>query len=1046
MRVNRKSARLMQVLVFVLALALIFTTVPVVLWNHSPKANAAEPVHVNSYDQLKSYLSGTGDVHIILDQTISLSGGAECDRQPRLSISAGKNVTLDLNGHKIEWRETSKGVDLLSNQALQLNYAGYQYVLIDNAGTLNIIGESGSIDVYLASTNVSTSKNPFSGSACAIRNSGKLETAEGISISTYFQFETVDGNARNDVYLTSIGIYQTAGSMLIRSNIKVDSKTIAASKTPPLAGAPNGPCNFNVAYGIYGQNGTVVFDGGNNSEKKTITVDAYAGFKTGSKGNSESRMMQIAMGVYTTSSDSKFSNVNITVSGTGDANANGSNQDNLKGHNDELYIIGIGYPMLLTNTPPTLSSTTSVTTLRSIAHSNSNSEMKQNLRTPIREVTKNPLNMFDTTTGGFDGSNGWATDRNVGCATNNNTNYRDETGNRWTVGTDENASISGGVPSTLSSSVSKVEVLYRLFDSQGNIEHVLTGNNNYINGHLSLSNVSTGRAQVGNKVSYLSGGSPYNNNFYKPTSLKAMLILNSSMSSQNIYQTALLGATDLANATEEGFTAIADAEITATANQTIIVYADYRSVSSSTLSMRVNNDQYFFQSAADKQQEQSTPKVTLPYTGEQIQINGDPSKGFKVDIAREDTNDSYSMGADKFQNDTIITSSFGTPLGSGARQVNLTVKKDGQEGDLGGLPTDAGTYHLTLQIDDETTYNKDPNLAGNFKGSSFQIDVVIEPKMQISQQKNLSLVYGTKLSEITQEQFRECFDVTAHGLGDANVEEEGTYSFAQSSEMPQVPDQGLREENPKYELRWTPTDPQKYKTCTLEEAEVEPTKKPVTITPNDKSIIHGGKLAVSQDEISFEGVLDSDKLEVYGLIRDSLVVSSDYSSGYAPYDAETPLEPGDYYFKFNVAETKNYTITNAPGNLKILPDAVEFEMELSLSGTLVEGNVLTPIIGGVPEDAIPYLRYAWYRVDEEGKETFMSSESTYLLTSADVGYYIKLVVSVAPASPFIAEKKEAKTDGPIQEIRLSFWERLMKWVFSIFESIQGIFDSLGRIR
>ena len=80
----------------------------------------------------------------------------------------------------------------------------------------------------------------------------------------------------------------------------------------------------------------------------------------------------------------------------------------------------------------------------------------------------------------------------------------------------------------------------------------------------------------------------------------------------------------------------------------------------------------------------------------------------------------------------------------------------------------------------------------------------------------------------------------------------------------------------------------------------------------------------------------------------------------------------------------------------------------------------------------------------DGTAVLVSDASSYELGAGDVGYYIRLDVSSDPTAPYSGEASFI-TVRPVEEEQLTFWEKLVRWFYSILAAIQALFDTMFSI-
>ena len=114
-------------------------------------------------------------------------------------------------------------------------------------------------------------------------------------------------------------------------------------------------------------------------------------------------------------------------------------------------------------------------------------------------------------------------------------------------------------------------------------------------------------------------------------------------------------------------------------------------------------------------------------------------------------------------------------------------------------------------------------------------------------------------------------------------------------------------------------------------------------------------------------------------------------------------------------------------------------IEPVITGSVDVGTMLTVSVPGIPNNALNYIHYRWYRVGSDGSQVAIGTDSaTYTTVAADVGYTIRVDVSFGEGDPYQGEG--SVTTLPIEEEKLSFWERIWKWFYQLFEAIRRLFS------
>ena len=123
---------------------------------------------------------------------------------------------------------------------------------------------------------------------------------------------------------------------------------------------------------------------------------------------------------------------------------------------------------------------------------------------------------------------------------------------------------------------------------------------------------------------------------------------------------------------------------------------------------------------------------------------------------------------------------------------------------------------------------------------------------------------------------------------------------------------------------------------------------------------------------------------------------------------------------------------------------------VGISGKLQEGQTLTVVTTGLPAKATDFISYQWYRYDgEEFVEINGANGKNYVATDKDIGYTLVVMTSFDGSAPYIfadgvVEEIEGifgicgESEDTIKEINLTFWQRLMDWIYRIIAVLTGV--------
>ncbi len=162
----------------------------------------------------------------------------------------------------------------------------------------------------------------------------------------------------------------------------------------------------------------------------------------------------------------------------------------------------------------------------------------------------------------------------------------------------------------------------------------------------------------------------------------------------------------------------------------------------------------------------------------------------------------------------------------------------------------------------------------------------------------------------------------------------------------------------------------------------------------------------------------------------------------------TPTEVGTfadvYKVVFTPFNTQNYAVITQYITLTVEPS--ELNIAISFTGTAQSGKSLYIITNDIPAGAQEYLWFEWYRVDSPDEDPrngikVASGTDYYTLTDADSGKYIICTVENKDGAPYTCYAK-CVTDSSVEEIQLTFWQKLVNWFYRIISNITQIFGKI----
>lgn len=159
---------------------------------------------------------------------------------------------------------------------------------------------------------------------------------------------------------------------------------------------------------------------------------------------------------------------------------------------------------------------------------------------------------------------------------------------------------------------------------------------------------------------------------------------------------------------------------------------------------------------------------------------------------------------------------------------------------------------------------------------------------------------------------------------------------------------------------------------------------------------------------------------------------------------------GTYKVIFTPEDSRNYNTKEAIVTLTVVKCKLDYVV--GIAGTAQEDQKLSASITGMPSLAGEYIQYQWYRVSDKGAFKIEgATESTYTATSEDIGYTLLVVTYFPSDAPYVfadtadvvpveenVEGIIGQMSSAIQAIKLSFWQRLMDWLYRLIAAITGI--------
>ncbi len=225
-----------------------------------------------------------------------------------------------------------------------------------------------------------------------------------------------------------------------------------------------------------------------------------------------------------------------------------------------------------------------------------------------------------------------------------------------------------------------------------------------------------------------------------------------------------------------------------------------------------------------------------------------------------------------------------------------------------------------------------------------------------------------------------------------------------------------------------------------------------------------GVLTVVIAKADVEGVVFPNEAEVqfgYNLTH-AVFATPGIGNGVFAYENAKETVPGEpnlynnYKVIFTPADSRNYNTQE-----QIVPLFVtncELNYVVGIAGTPQQGEALQVVFTGIPDQALDYVKYQWFRVSANGNDVIADATSDrYIATEQDVGCTLMVLTYFESSDPF--EYNEAanvtevdtgvfgiigETADAIKEISLSFWQRLINWIRRIIAAITGVTMGMGK--
>ncbi len=166
-----------------------------------------------------------------------------------------------------------------------------------------------------------------------------------------------------------------------------------------------------------------------------------------------------------------------------------------------------------------------------------------------------------------------------------------------------------------------------------------------------------------------------------------------------------------------------------------------------------------------------------------------------------------------------------------------------------------------------------------------------------------------------------------------------------------------------------------------------------------------------------------------------------------------PPELGYYEYKviFTPTDARNYNTQEAIISLEVVKCQLNYVV--GVAGTAQVGETLAVVTTGLPAMAENYIQYQWFRSDGSKLVAINGANSArYVATEDDVGYTLVVYTFFNDADPYVFHEDAnvetidngvtygiiGQSKDAIKEIALSFWQRLINWIYRIIAAITGV--------
>lgn len=874
-----------KVIVMLLAVVLSLSVLPALSADILPVVDAADadvsyvvqagtaPATINS--QLASYPDGYV-INVVLSGDIVLRNDS-VNHKSGIVIPAGKTVNLYLNSYNIVYTATR---DVYGSE---LQFTGI-YGIVNN-GTLNVYSGSETAPNRTMEANKSTisvtnirndmkssTTNEYAyGRAEAIQNHGTLTVNRGVQLVADVQLRYVrtgtvgqyDQDGSSTVAVA--GVYNASASAKATiDDAKITANAATASANADYISSHRLSVSNSYAYGVYG--GQV-----NISGSTSINVSAATGCDKngGANDRKDGRTTAVAYGICSSGL--------ITVTG-GDisySTTDNNEENSLEEGSRHVYQGGICY---LKNGAAPVMPDGNIYAAKNNSYTGDSSGSKTYREATVAVAEKLPYGTGDVF-GAASGNLYAAPKDHEARPTNVDVGqFRDECGNYYNAsqstadGTHPTQLLRGALEGT-----NRVHVVYRYWVDEnrsaidtsvvsnegfkGYSYNPLIDDTNVVNTLVNLSGV-TGRNILTKTpdaaIKYVSGADSCNSYYWGLIDI-AYVQPNAVFSDYSV--TANAGV-QFKTFEQQGATD----GTTPTMNGPIYIFVDYGRIDPTSIKAKIGTSNV----------------ATTTYTGYPIKAS---TLGLKIVDSVIETDFTSEYNIDFTASDLIgISYSYTGTNMAGVKETS----------DSGQLPVNAGTYEVTLKVNESTTYDKDPKHNKNRYGFEHKFTLIIEQAsiLRGTLPENTELVYGQKLGDVLQ-----LSTYNAKGIAD-DINVAGVFSFTNAADGSAYKAFGADQVvsitwNPTYSA--TPTA-KNYKATTFNVV-YNVKKAPLTIAPNAASVVYGETEFTTPFTVTITGLVANDTgASTKAEIENALSYMILNGSAYSPF-VVGEVNVGSYYIR-----------------------------------------------------------------------------------------------------------------------------------------------------